>query len=184
MPKAWYVLRVASEREEFIRNSIEARAKAKGLQDVISRVVVPSEHVAEIREGKRRVSQQKMFPGYILLEIETNKDGKIDERAWYLITQEVQGILGFLGTSRNEPEPLPEEEVRRILKDMEDRKEKPRPKVEYEVGDRVRIKEGPFENFDGAVEAVDPAKGQLRVSVSIFGRATSVELEYGKVEKI
>ena len=184
MPKkAWYALRAQSEREEKIKESLEARVRAKGLEGYISQILVPAENVSEIREGKKRVSQQKMFPGYILLELQTLENGEVPEDVWFAI-RETPGISGFVGGDRMQPMPLDDSEVQRIIEDIEARKEKPKPKVEFAPGDRVRIKEGSFENFDGAVESVDSTKWMLKVRVSIFGRDTSVELEYGKVEKI
>lgn len=181
--KAWYALRVQSEREEKIKESLLARIRAKGLEQHVSQIVVPAENVSEIKEGKKRVSQQKMFPGYILIELTINDNGEVGEGLWFAI-METPGISGFVGGNRMTPSPLDELEVRRILNNIESRKEKPKPKVEFEPGDKVRIKEGTFENFDGTVESVDSAKWMLKVKVSIFGRDTPVELEYGKVEKI
>ena len=180
--KAWYALRVQSEREEKIKESLIARIRAKGLEQYVSQIVVPAENVSEIKEGKKRVSQQKMFPGYILIELQTNDGGEVPEGVWFAI-METPGISGFVGGNRMNPVPLDEMEVRRILSDIESRKEKPKPKVEFEPGNKVRIKEGPFENFDGTVESVDSTKWMLKVKVSIFGRDTAVEMEYGKVEE-
>ena len=181
--KAWYALRVQSEREEKIKESLVARIRAKGLEQHVSQIVVPAENVSEIKEGKKRVSQQKMFPGYILIEMLLNESGEVPEGIWFAV-METPGISGFVSPDRRKPEPLDDMEVRRILTDIESRKEKPKPKVEFEPGNKVRIKEGPFENFDGTVESVDSTKWMLKVKVSIFGRDTSVEMEYGKVEKI
>jgi len=181
--KAWYALRVQSEREEKIKESLILRIRAKGLEKHVLQIVVPAENVSEIKEGKKRVSQQKMFPGYILIELETNETGEVPEGIWFAI-METPGISGFVGGNRTKPEPVDEQDVRRILNDIESRKEKPKPKVEFEPGNKVRIKEGPFENFDGTVESVDSTKWMLKVKVSIFGRDTSVEMEYSKVEKI
>jgi len=180
--KVWYALRVQSEREEKIKESLVSRLRTRGLEQHVSQIVVPAENVSEIKEGKKRVSQQKMFPGYILIELETKEGGEVPEGVWFAI-METPGISGFVGGNRT-PVPLDESEVRRILNDIESRKEKPKPKVEFEAGNKVRIKEGPFENFDGTVESVDPTKWMLKVKVSIFGRDTSVEMEYSKVEKI
>ena len=181
--KAWYALRVQSEREEKIKESLVARIRAKGLEQYVNQIVVPAENVSEIKEGKKRVSQQKMFPGYILIDVQTNDKGEVPEGLWFAI-METPGISGFVGSNRMQPEPLDEQEVRRIMNDIESRKDKPKPKVEFQSGDKVRIKEGPFENFDGTVESVDSTKWMLKVKVSIFGRDTSVEMEYSKVEKI
>jgi transcriptional antiterminator NusG len=149
----------------------------------VPEVIVPSENVSEIRAGKKRVSQQKMLPGYILIKVATGEDGALPQDVWFAI-METPGISGFVGGNRMQPIPLDESEVQRIKDDIEARKEKPKPKMEFAPGDRVRIKEGPFENFDGTVESVDPAKWMLTVRISIFGRDNSVELEYGKLEKI
>ena len=181
--KAWYALRAQSEREEKIKESLQARIRAKGLEDYVLQIIVPAENVAEIRAGKKRVSQQKMFPGYILIEVQTQDENEVPKGVWFVI-METPGISGFVGANRMSPVPLDESEVQRIIDDIEARKEKPKPKMEFESGDKVRIKEGSFENFDGVVESVDPAKWMLKVRVSIFGRDTSVELEYGKVERI
>jgi transcription termination/antitermination protein NusG len=176
MAKAWYAIRAQSEREDLIRDNLEAKVKAAGMEALISRIMVPREHVSEIREGKKRIIQRKMYPGYILVEAD------LTDEAWFLIT-ETPGISGFVG-SRTKPVPLTEAEIGRILRDIEDKKERPRPKVEFEVGDGVKIRSGPFENYDGVIEEINPTKGVLRVSVSIFGRSTPVELEYSQVERL
>lgn len=180
--KAWYALRAQSEREEKIKEGLQARLRAKGIEQLVPQIIVPAENVSEIREGKKRVSQQKMFPGYILIEVETDTE-ELPQDVWFAI-MDTPGISGFVGGSRLKPVPLDEAEVQRIIDDIEARKEKPKPKMEFQAGDRVRIREGSFENFDGTVESVDSTKWMLKVRVSIFGRDTSVELEYGKVEKI
>jgi transcriptional antiterminator NusG len=181
--RVWYALRAQSEREEKIKEGLAARLRAQGIEGLVPEIIVPSENVSEIREGKKRVSQQKMFPGYILISVETGDSGELPQEVWFAI-MDTPGISGFVGGSRLKPVPLDETEVQRIKDDIEARKEKPKPKMEFQSGDRVRIKEGSFENFDGTVESVDPSKWMLKVRVSIFGRDTSVELEYGKVEKI
>jgi transcriptional antiterminator NusG len=176
MAKAWYAIRAQSEREDLIRDNLEAKVKAAGMEALISRIMVPREHVSEIRDGKKRIIQRKMYPGYILVEAD------LTDEAWFLIT-ETPGISGFVG-SRTKPVSLTEAEISRILRDIEDKKERPRPKVEFEVGDGVKIRSGPFENYDGVIEEINPTKGVLRVSVSIFGRSTPVELEYSQVERL
>jgi transcription termination/antitermination protein NusG len=176
MAKAWYAIRAQSEREDLIRDNLEAKVKAAGMEELVARIMVPREHVSEIREGKKRIIQRKMYPGYILVEAD------LTDEAWFLIT-ETPGISGFVG-SRTKPVPLTEAEISRILRDIEDKKERPRPKVEFEVGDGVKIRSGPFENYDGVIEEINPTKGVLRVSVSIFGRSTPVELEYSQVERL
>jgi len=175
--KAWFIVRAHSEREEKIKESLEARVRAAGLENLFGRIMVPTEHLSEIRDGKKRIVKQKMYPGYILIEM------AVSEESWFLVL-ETPGISGFVGPDRRDPVPMRDEEVERILAEMEDKKEKPRPKVEFEAGETVKIKEGPFENYDGVVEDVTPSKGLVRVGISIFGRSTSVELEFAKVEKI
>ncbi len=177
MTKGWFIVRAHSEREEKIKGALESRIRAAGLEDLFGRIMVPAEHLSEIRGGRKRIVKQKMYPGYILVEMD------VSDESWFLVT-ETPGISGFVGTDRRSPVPMQEEEIQRILREMEDKKEKPRPKVEFRIGDGVKIKEGPFENYDGIVEDVSPSKGIVRVGISIFGRSTSVELEFAKVEKL
>ena len=179
MAKNWYIVRVQAAREEKIRQSLLARIRAAGpeIESRFGRIVIPSEHLQEIRGGKRRITQQRMYPGYMMIEMD------FDDETWFLIT-ETPGISGFVATNRTKPEPLPREEVEGILREMEEKRERPRPKVQFELGEHVKIREGAFQNYDGVVEEVDPEKGQIKVSVSIFGRSTVVEFEYSKVEKM
>ncbi len=179
MVMSWYTLKVQAEREEKIRETIEARIRAikPEVQEQFGRILVPSEHFTEIRGGKKRVSKQKMYPGYLLIEMDLTDD------SWFIVV-ETNGVASFVGPDRRHPVPMPEQEVGRLLREMEDKKEKPRPKIDFEIGDGVKIKEGPFENYDGIVEEVTPVKGLVRVLVSIFGRSTSIELEYSKVERL
>jgi transcription termination/antitermination protein NusG len=172
----WYTLKVQPEREEKIRNLLQERIRREGLEDEIRTILIPAERMAEIRGGKRRIVEQKMYPGYLFAEMD------LTDESWYLIT-ETTGITGFVSPNPREPQPLSEEEIGKILKDIDDKKEKPKPKVEFEIGQRIRIKEGPFLNYEGVVEDVFPAKGLLRVNVHIFGRSTPVELEYYQVER-
>ena len=183
LEKKWFILRVQSEREKVISDHLESRIRAAGLERYFGRIVVPTEHVTDVRGGKKRVIEQKMYPGYILAQVAVDENGKIPDEAWFLVV-ETPGISGFVSSDQKKPLPLPDEEAQRILSEMEEKKEKPRPKVEFHVGESVKIREGPFENFDGTVEDVDLAKGRVKVSVSIFGRSTSVEVEFGSVEKI
>jgi transcriptional antiterminator NusG len=177
MSMDWYVLRVQAGRENQVRESLEKRAKTGDINEKVGRILVPTERVSEIKSGRRRVRNKKLFPGYIMIEME------FDEELWYLI-RETPGIGDFVGP-RSRPTPMQPHEVERILHDMErDEGEKPRVKIEYQKGDSVKIKEGPFENFDGVVEEVLPAKGIVKVIVTIFGRPTPVELEYWQVETI
>ena len=143
---------------------------------IFLKILIPKESVQEIRAGKKRIVEQKTYPGYLFVEMD------LADEVWYVIT-ETTGISGFVSADPREPVPLPDVEINRILKSMEDQKEKPKPKIEFEVGQKVRIKEGPFENFEGNVEEVHPEKGVVKVNVHIFGRSTPVELEFGQVEK-
>jgi transcription termination/antitermination protein NusG len=183
MAKAWFAIRCQSEREESIARSLEARIKKNGIENQISRLVVPTEFVSEIKDGARKVSKMKMFPGYIFAEIELNADSLVTEDSWFTV-MDTPGVSGFVSQDRLRPEPMEPDEVERILENMKEREEKPRPKVLFEVGQKVRIKEGSFENYEAEIEDVLHEKGILKLKVSIFGRHTSLELEFGKVEII
>lgn len=172
----WYTLKVQPEREEKIRGLLEQRVRSQGLEEEVREILIPTERMAEIRGGKKRIVEQKTYPGYLFIEMELTPD------CWYVIN-ETAGITGFVASDPRDPQPLSEEEIGKILKDIDAKKEKPKPKIEFEVGERVRIKEGPFQNYEGLVEDVFPGKGLLRVNVHIFGRSTPVELEYYQVER-
>jgi transcriptional antiterminator NusG len=176
MAKEWYVIRVQSGREEKVRKGLEKRISAAGAEDVVSRVVVPTETVSEIKGGKKRVSKKKIFPGYVMVEMEAT------DEALYLI-RETPGVGDFVG-SHMKPTPMEPHEVARLLGDMERQAETPKLKINFQKGESVKIKEGPFENFDGIVDDVNPEKGLVRVVVTIFSRPTPVELEYWQVEPI
>ena len=177
MAKKWYALRVQSEKEEFVKKKIEEAVETSDCKDAFGKILIPVERVSEIKSGQKRVAQRKIFAGYILAEIDLN------ESAWFLIN-DVPGISGFVGPDRKKPTPLGQHEVQRILEDMELQKEKPKPKIEFEEGETVKVKEGPFESYDGVVDEVFPEKGILRINLSIFGRSTPVELEYWQVERV
>ena len=176
MAKEWYVIRVQSGKEEKVRKGLEKRIAAKAAEEIISRVLVPTETVSEIKGGKKRVSRKKIFPGYIMVEMETTDD------ALYLI-RETPGVGDFVGAHMR-PTPMEPHEVARLLGDMERQAETPKLKINFQKGESVKIKEGPFENFDGVVDEVYPEKGLVRVVVMIFSRPTSVELEYWQVDPI
>ena len=176
MSKLWYVIRVQSGREEKVRRSLERRIKAAGAEEILPSVVVPTETVSEIKGGKKRVTKKKIFPGYIMVEMEAT------DEALYLI-RETPGVGDFVG-SHMKPTPMEPHEVARLLGDMERQAETPKLKINFQKGESVKIKEGPFENFDGVVEEVNPEKGLVRVVVTIFSRPTPVELEYWQVEPI
>lgn len=190
--KKWYVLRVQSSREEKIKENLEKRVKSRGLETLFDRMVIPTETVQEIKAGKKRERKRKMYPGYLYLEIETEEDNaegaqqrwKINGDAYHLI-RETPGVGDFVG-DRNQPVPMSEDDVRKILKITEpsDEGEEKVIKVEFAKGDAVKIKNGPFDGFEGHVEEVDAENGRVQVIVTIFGRATPVGLENWQVEKV
>jgi len=175
-PKEWYVLRVASGRESTVKESLLRKIQLAGLQDQVPTVLVPTERVSEIKGGKKRFRERKLYPGYIIVEMELSDD------VWFLI-KETNGIGDFVG-SFQKPSPLTPTEVEKILNTLKGKDESPEVKIDLEPGEGVKIKEGPFENFDGTVDEIFPAKGQVRVVVTIFGRATPVDLEYWQIERI
>jgi len=172
----WYVLHTQTGAESKAKANLEARAEVAGLKEKIHQVVIPTEKVSEVRAGKKRISERKFFPGYIIVQMEMGED------TWYLI-KNTPGISGFVGSGKS-PIPLSEKEVGQILEQQEDKTTKPKPKVDFQEGENVRVKEGSFANFNGVIEGVNPNRGKLKVMVTIFGRQTPVELEYWQVEKI
>jgi len=181
MEKQWFVLHTLSGQENKVRESIERRARLAEMGDLVGEVLVPTEKVIETKSSRRTTTVKKFFPGYVLVNLALYTDQKtINERVWYFI-QETQGIIGFIGGER--PVPLRPQEVETILRQVEEKKDKVRPKVTFEPGETVTIIEGPFQNFNGVVEEADPEHGKLKVSVTIFGRTAPVELEYSQVER-
>ena len=176
MAKKWYVIHTQTGHEEKIKLNIEKRAKEISLEGLISQILIPTEKVSEVRSGKKKISFRKFFPGYVLIEME------LSDKLWYLI-KTTPGVTGFIGP-RARPQALKEQEIKNILRQTEEKREKPTPKVIFEKGEGVKVIEGPFVNFNGIVEEINPNKGKLKVTVSIFGRATPVELVYWQVEKI
>ena len=171
----WYVVRVQSGREESVKDGLLRRVNAAGLQTKITNVIVPTEKVTEIRSGRKTVREKKLYPGYIMIEMEQDKD------AWFLV-RETPGIGDFLGLK--EPIPMAEHEVTKMLVDQSATEEdRPKIKIEVQKGDSVRVKDGPFENFDGQVEEVDAKNGRVKVAITVFGRSTPVDLEYWQLEK-
>ncbi|GAB62792.1 MAG: transcription termination/antitermination factor NusG [Candidatus Jettenia sp.] len=182
MPKEWFVLRVQSNKEDKVRSSLVERIKIRGLENLISKVLLPSEKVSEIKGGKKKVTERKIYPGYLMAEVEVDEKGQIPKEVWFLI-RETPGAGDFIG-GQNKPVPMTGYEVEKLLSDVEHKEEKPRAKIEFHEGEKVRVKEGPFENYDGIVEEVLPASGRVKVMLTVFGRATPVELEYWQVEAI
>jgi len=184
MPMNWFVLRVQSNKEDRVRESLERRAAVEGMDDRIGQVLVPSAVEAEIRGGKRRVRESKIYPGYVMVELETAEDGFIPDDVWFLV-RDTPGVGDFVGSNNRRPQPLAASEVEKLLGEAERSEEDaPQVKIAFEPGESVKIKEGPFENFDGVVEEIFPSRGVVRVTVTIFGRATPVELEYWQIESI
>ena len=178
MPASWFVVRVQSGKEESVRQRILQRVQTiAGMDQVICQVIVPVESITEIKGGQKKVRERKMYPGYLMVQMEMN------DESWYLI-KETNGVGDFVGPY-SKPIPMTDHEADRRLVEMNKTAEKaPKLKIDFNVGDSVKIKEGPFENFDGVVEEVNSQKGLVKVTISIFGRATPVELEYWQVEAI
>ncbi|MFA5292795.1 MAG: transcription termination/antitermination protein NusG [Phycisphaerae bacterium] len=180
----WYVLRVASNREEQVKDTLVRKVTLEGLESVIGRVVVPVEQVKRIRSGKQKVHKRKLYPGYVFMEIEPGEDGKISEKAWFLIKETV-GVGDFVGTE-GLPVPMSDMDVAKILSEVEKVGEQSTAniKVDFVKGDVVKIREGAFENFEGAVDSIDSERGVVRVIVTIFGRSTPLDIEYWQIEKV
>ena len=176
MTKRWYIVHAYSNFERKVAESIKERAAAAGLSDLFDEVLVPMEEVVEMRRGRKVSSERKFFPGYVLVKMELN-----DET--YHLIKATPKVTGFLGTE-NKPIPITEEEAGRILQQVQEGVERPKPSVTFEIGEQVRVADGPFASFNGLVEEVDEERARLKVAVSIFGRATPVELEYAQVEKL
>jgi transcriptional antiterminator NusG len=177
----WFVLHTLSGQEQKVKDSIEKRIKVEEMSDLIKQVLIPTEKVAEVKRGKKTTSTRKFYPGYILLHMSLlDEKNQLVERSWYFI-RETPGIIGFIGGER--PVPLKADEINDILAQIEDRQDKVAPKVAFETGEAVKVTDGPFQNFTGVIEEVDAARGKLKISVSIFGRSTPVELEYWQVER-
>lgn len=175
MAVKWYVLHVYSGFEKKVKQSIEEQAAQAGMSETILQVLVPSEEVVEVRRGTKIQSERKFFPGYVLIEMD------MTDHAWHLV-QNTPKVSGFLGT-QSRPTPISEAEAKRIINQVQEGVDRPKPSVVFEIGDSVRVVDGPFASFNGQVEDVDEERSRVKVAVSIFGRSTPVELEYAQVEK-
>jgi transcriptional antiterminator NusG len=173
---AWYVVHAYSGMEKAVERNILERIQRSGMQSKFGRILVPTEEVVEIKNGQRKTTERKFFPGYVLVEME------MDDESWHLV-KHTSKVTGFVGGAKNRPAPISDAEVMKIVNQMQEGTDKPRHKVEFVVGEYVRVKEGPFTDFNGSVEEVNYEKSKVRVSVTIFGRATPVELEFSQVEK-
>ena len=175
--KRWYVVHAYSGMEKSVAKALQERVVRERLQSQFGRILVPTEEVVEVKGGKKAISERRLYSGYVLVEME------MTDEAWHLV-KSTPKVTGFLGGSANRPSPLPQKEVDEILLRMQEGYEKPKPKVLFEVGEMVRVKDGPFADFNGNVEEVNYDKSRVRVSVTIFGRSTPVDLEFGQVEKV
>lgn len=176
MSKRWYVVHAYSGFEKSVQRALIERVARSDMPDKFGQILVPVEEVVEMKGGQKSVTERKFFPGYVLVEME------MDDDTWHLVKSTAK-VTGFVGGSGNKPTPITEKEVDKIMHQMQEGVEKPRPKVLFEVGEYVRVKDGPFTDFNGTVESVNYEKSRLHVSVTIFGRATPVELEFSQVEK-
>ncbi len=172
----WYVVHAYSGMEKAVERNIIERITRAGMQDKFGRILVPMEEVVEVKNGQKKTTERKFFPGYVLVEM------VMDDDTWHLV-KHTNKVTGFVGGAKNRPAPISESEVMKIVNQMQEGTDKPRHKVEFVVGELVRVKEGPFTDFNGSVEDVNYEKSKLRVTVTIFGRATPVELEFSQVEK-
>ncbi|MEJ2604138.1 MAG: transcription termination/antitermination protein NusG [Gammaproteobacteria bacterium] len=177
MAKRWYIVHAYSNFEHKVKSSLEERIKLAGLEDRFGEILVPTEEVVEMREGQKRRSERKFFPGYVLVNME------MDDETWHLV-KDVPKVLGFIGGSSDRPAPISDTEADAILQRVKEGVDKPRPKVLFEPGEVVRVTDGPFNDFNGVVEQVNYDKSRLRVAVQILGRSTPVELDFGQVEKV
>lgn len=176
MALRWYVVHAYSGFENQVKRSLEDRIARSGMQDQFGEILVPTEEVVEMREGQKRKSERKFFPGYVLVRMEMNDD------TWHLV-KDCPKVMGFIGGTSDKPAPISDREADQILQRIQEGVEKPKPKVLFETGEVVRVTDGPFNDFNGVVEEVNYEKSKLRVAVLIFGRSTPVELEFGQVEK-
>jgi len=181
LPPQWYALHVLSGQEKKVKESLERRAKTEEMGDLIREVVIPTERVSEVKRGKKIESERKLHPGYVYVNMFLRDDEKkLVERTWYFV-RETNGVIGF--ADGDNPQPIRADEVATMLGQMREREEKVLPKIAFSIGDKVKVGDGPFQNQEGLIEGVDMERGKLKVSVNMFGRSTSLELEYWQVDK-
>ena len=176
MDLRWYIVHAYSGMEKAVERNIAERVARAGMQQKFGRVLVPTEEVVEMKNGQRKTTERRLFPGYVFVEM------VMDDETWHLV-KHTSKVTGFVGGAKNKPAPISEDEVQKIVSQMQEGTDKPRHKIEFMLGEFVRVKEGPFTDFNGSVEDVNYEKNRVRVSVMIFGRSTPVELEFGQVEK-
>ena len=172
----WFVVHAYSGMEKAVERNIIERIQRSGMQAKFGRILVPTEEVVEMKNGQKKTTERRFFPGYVLVEM------VMDDESWHLV-KHTNKVTGFVGGAKNRPAPISQDEVQKIVSQMQEGSDKPRHKVEFMVGELVRVKEGPFTDFNGSIEEVNYEKNKVRVSVTIFGRATPVELEFGQIEK-
>ncbi len=174
--KHWYVINTYSGYENKVKEALDSKIEQMGIEDRFGQILVPTEEVAEIKDGKKKITTKKLFPGYILVEMD------VDDDIWYMI-KNTPGVMGFVGPGR-QPVPISEAELENIKQKLAEAGEKPRPKISFESGTKVRIVEGPFQNFTGYIQQIDDERGRLRIMVDILGRSTPVDLDFLQVEKL
>jgi len=180
----WFVLHALSGQENKVCKNMAARMPLEEVEEYIQQVLVPSEKVSEVKGGTKRELNRKFFPGYVLVEMCMYDDANnLNEKAWHFVLN-TPGVIGFVGGERDQPIPLPQKEVDLILNQIEEKQDQVIPKIDFDSGETIRINDGPFQNFNGVIDEIDPERGKLKVTVSIFGRDTPVELEYWQVEKV
>ena len=180
--KQWFVVHVLSGQEKKVHDNLVKRVKTEEMADYVYEVLLPTERVSEVKRGKKTETTRKFFPGYLIVNMHLlDENNQLVGRTWYFV-RDTPGVIGFAGT-KDKPIPMRQSEVEQMLAQMKEREEKVKPKVSFEVGESVKVADGPFQNQTGIVEEIDPERGKLRVSVTIFGRATPVELEYWQVER-
>jgi transcriptional antiterminator NusG len=178
----WYVLRVAANKEAQVKETLAQKVKQEDLTDIIGRIEVPIEQIKRIRAGKQTIHRRKLYPGYVFMEMQATEDGRVPERAWFMI-KATTGVGDFIGTE-GIPTPMRDTDVAKMLLEAEKPEAAPSIKVEFQKGDHIKIREGAFENFEGTVDSIDPERGIVRVIVTVFGRSTPLDIEYWQIEKL